>query len=110
MDAQGKQKGGQALCHEATALARKRSQVLAGERCLQKLAMDGVLGLEQLNQLIGKEAVLVITNEDHGQDVPLTVISEILPYTPGNLKGLSASGPSFRLSFAPDEDDSAMAA
>jgi hypothetical protein len=81
-----------------------------GRDGLQKLAADGVLGLEQLNQLIGTKAVLVITNEDHGQDAPLTVISEILPYTHGNLKGLSASGPRFRLSFAPDEDDSAMAA
>jgi hypothetical protein len=83
---------------------------LLGKDGLRKLAADGVLELEQLNKLIGTHAVLVITNEDHGQDVPLTVISEILPYTPGNLKGLSASGPSFRLSFAPDEDDNAMAA
>lgn len=83
---------------------------LLGRDGLRKLAADGVLELEQLNKLIGTQAVLTITNENHGQDVPLTVISEILPYTPGNLKMSNVGGPRFRMSFAPDEDDNAMAA
>jgi hypothetical protein len=83
---------------------------LLGRDGLRKLAADGVLELEQLNKLIGTQAVLVITNEDHGQDVPLTVISEILPYNPGNLKMSNLGGPKFRMSFAPPASGHAIAA
>lgn len=81
-----------------------------GSDRLQKLAMDGMLSPEQLNNLIGIQAVLVITNENHGKKDPLTVISEILPYTPENLKRVNAGEPLFRMSFAPNTDDHAMAA
>jgi hypothetical protein len=83
---------------------------LLGRDGLRKLAADGVLELEQLNKLIGTQAVLDITNEDHGQDVPLTVISEILPYTPANLKMSNLGGPKFRMSFASPASGHAIAA
>lgn len=77
---------------------------------LQKLAVNNIVTAEQLSTLIGTEAVVVVTNENHGQEVPLIVISEILPNTPENLKGKNTSGPSFRMSPAFCADGSAMAA
>lgn len=70
--------------------------------------------LVPLRKLIGTKAVLVISNEDRGQAVPLVKISEILPHTRESFEGSSTSmnneGPKFRFSFTQDEDDSAMAA
>lgn len=81
-----------------------------GRDRLQKLAVKGSVNIEQLNELIGEECVLVVTNEKHGQEVPLVVISEILPNTPENLSGGNTSGPSFRMLFPSEKDDSAIAA
>lgn len=82
---------------------------------LRNLAAEGKMGLAELSTLIGTKAVLVITNEDRGQAMPLVNISEILPHTRENLDGTSTAtnneGPKFRLSFAPpEENDRAKAA
>lgn len=72
--------------------------------------MNGLMSPEQLNQLIGRKAVLVITNENLGKEVPLVVIREILPHTSQNLRWVNASEPKFRMSFAPNAEDIAIAA
>ncbi len=82
---------------------------LGGDR-LEKLAVNGILGIEELNSLIGREAVIVINNENHGQEVPLVVIREILPPTAENLRWGNSGKVLFRMSFAPNADDTAMAA
>jgi hypothetical protein len=68
------------------------------------------LSPEELKKLIGKEAVLVITNENLGKEVPLVVIREILPHTSQNLRWVNANEPKFRMSFAPNAEDIAIAA
>ena len=77
---------------------------------VRQLAADGDLSLDALHDLVGNPAVLVVTNQDHGQSVPLSVISAILPHTLANLKGGNAGGPKFRMSFSSQGSDSAMAA
>jgi hypothetical protein len=77
---------------------------------LQELAVNGTLSPEELKKLIGKEAVLVITNENLGKEVPLVVIREILPHTSQNLRWVNANEPKFRMSFAPNAEDIAIAA
>lgn len=77
---------------------------------VKQLAADGDLSLDALHGLVGISAVLVVTNQDHGQSVPLSVISAILPHTLANLKGGNAGGPKFRMSFSSQGSDSAMAA
>jgi hypothetical protein len=68
------------------------------------------LGMHALNGLVGTSAVLEITNQGHGQSVPLSVISAILPHTPANLKMSNLGGPKFRMSFAPPASGHAIAA
>lgn len=77
---------------------------------LQQLSADGHLGMYELSKLIGTQAVLEITNQGHGQSVPLSVIRAILPDTPGNLKMSNLGGPKFRMSFAPPASGHAIAA
>ena len=81
-----------------------------GRDRLQKLAVNGILSTEELNKLIGTEAVVVVTNEDHGKNEPLIVIREILPHTSENLKGSNGGGPKFRMSFSSQVSDSAKVA
>ena len=81
-----------------------------GTERLQQLVADDHLGMDALNGLVGTSAVLEITNQNHGQSVPLSVISAILPHTPANLKMSNVGGPKFRMSFAHPGSDRAMAA
>jgi hypothetical protein len=84
-----------------------------GRDNVRKLFPDRELGVSSLRKLIGQEAVVVITNEDHGKPDPLVKIEGILPNTRENLEGTTTihdDGPKFRLSFDEDADDGAMAA
>lgn len=68
---------------------------------VQELAVDGHLHQDALNKLVNKSAVLVVATQNHGQSVPLSVISAILPDDFANLKRSNVTGPKFRMSFSP---------
>lgn len=56
-----------------------------GQEQLDKLFPGGVVTEENLQQLIGRNAILDIANEDHGQEHPLVVIRQIFPDNPAYL-------------------------
>jgi hypothetical protein len=56
-----------------------------GQEQLDKLFPDRVVTEENLHQLIGRNAILEIANENHGQVHPLVVIRQIFPDNPAYL-------------------------
>jgi hypothetical protein len=56
-----------------------------GQEQLDKLFPDRVVTDENFQQLIGRNAILEIANEDHGQEHPLVVIRQIFPDNPAYL-------------------------
>jgi hypothetical protein len=56
-----------------------------GQEQLDELFPNGVVTEENLQQLIGRNAILDIANEDHGQVHPLVVIRQIFPDNPAYL-------------------------